>query len=222
MIDGRPELGREPLRIDRDAELRGLVRHVQDHEHGHAGGLQREDERQLQLDARGVDDGDDRVERDRAEEALHQRLVVRMTVERVDAGQIGELHHRVADEQAGGRDVDGHAGPVGDARGRARQPVEERRLAGVRRADHRDRARVPPGRLHGCGRSGSVAGASPVDLGERDGARVGAADHQLGRPDAQVQRPAEGRAAQHRDPLARDEARGPPSARRPSRTRGPR
>ena len=40
---------------------------------------------------------------------------------------------------------------------------------------------------------------------EHDGARVGAADHQFGRPDAQVQRTTERRAAQHRDPLARDE-----------------
>ena len=47
-----------------------------------------------------------------------------------------------------------------------------------------------------CGRGGSmrepslrsVAGAAPMDVGEHDGARVDAADHELGRPDAQMQR----------------------------------
>ena len=45
-----------------------------------------------------------------------------------------------------------------------------------------------------------------MDVREHDGARVEAADHELRRPDAQMQRPAEGRPAQHRDPLAGNEA----------------
>jgi hypothetical protein len=138
----------EPLGVDDDAEPRRFVRHVEDDDERHAGCPERQDERQLQLEPRSVHHGHDGVERDRAEELLHQRFVFGVSVERIHAGQVRELHHLAADGHARGRDVDRHAGPVRDAGRGSREPVEQRRLAGVRGADHRDRADVPAGGVH--------------------------------------------------------------------------
>ena len=65
-------------------------------------------------------------------------------------------------------------------------------------------------------RSGFVPRFPPVDVVEQDGARVGSADHELGRPDAKVQRAAERRAPQQRHLPAGGEAeRRHPLARHP-------
>jgi hypothetical protein len=53
-----------------------------------------------------------------------------------------------------------------------------------------------------------------MNVREHDGASIGAANHELGGADAQMQRPAERRAAQQRDaPAGNESERGHPFAR---------
>ena len=137
---GTPSSVASAPRVDGDAEVRRLVGHVQNDHERHARRRERENKRELQLDARRIDDDDDRVQRRGCEEPLHERLVVGMAVERVDAGQVGEPDQRAAEQHSRRHHVDRHAGPVRHAGAGARQPVEERRLSGVGRAERGDTA----------------------------------------------------------------------------------
>ncbi len=140
----RSELLGEGGRVEGAAPRLELVGHVQDDERREAEGEDRSREDEVALEVRRVEDQEDRVRLLLAghrpgQDVAGHALVLRARREAVDARQVDEDDLPVAVEaRAAAPLLDRHAGIVRDLLAEAREAVEERRLAGVRRPDEAD------------------------------------------------------------------------------------
>ena len=146
---GHAELAREVLGLELDPAAAREVHHVDRHHGGELQALRGHDELEAAPQVRRVKHADDEIgpalaARDALEDVDRHLLVGRARMKGIGARKVehADLLGR-ADELALDA-LDGHARIVGDLLLRTRQNVEERRLAGVRIAEHRDER---PGRI---------------------------------------------------------------------------
>ena len=150
---GRAEALGEGFGLHVAAALLQLVGHVQDDEGRQAQGEDRRGQDEVPAEVRDVEDEEDRVGLRDARHPPHQDvvrdlLVLRARREAVDAREVDDVElGRVLDLQLAEVLLDRDAGEVRDLLAQARETVEERRLAGVGRADDRHDPR--PGQARG-------------------------------------------------------------------------
>ena len=83
----------------------------------------------------GVENNSDQVERNVFQEAAYDLLIIGETMQVVNTGEIDHLDSLPAQDDACGEQIDGHAWPVTDPRGRAGKTVEKSRFARVGHTD---------------------------------------------------------------------------------------
>ena len=171
-------------RVDTNAELLRLVRHVEQQHAGEAEPLDLHRERELAIHLHRVQHDRHQIDRRRLQQLADHALVVGKPVHVVDAGQVDDLDHVAAEQDLRRQQIDRDARPVADARRRARHSIEECRLARVGHADQRDT-------LHGR--------ALPLDYDLRC---LRAAKNDVGGAEADVQRAGEGAPADQLDVAA--------------------
>ena len=128
--------------VDADAEFLGLVRHVEHHHQVHVELLELQQQAHLAFDLRGVEYDQREVGHVVVQEVAHHLFVVGEAVQVVDAGQVDDLHHVVAEQDLAAEQLDRDAGPVADACRAAGHAVEQGGLAGVGHAQQCDALHV--------------------------------------------------------------------------------
>jgi hypothetical protein len=143
---GMTQLAGKGQRVQIAAARFHLIGHVQQHQRGQTDGEDRRGQHQLTIQVRGVEYKQDAIGLGYAGHLAGEHIdgdarVLRVGGERIDAGQIDEREVVAADRlHAAGVVFHRDAGIVRDLLAQAGEPVEEGGLAGVGRADERDRA----------------------------------------------------------------------------------